>query len=98
MSNSSPHEGSSDSDCNLVLQASDRMSEGESERTTPKSIKPPKNPIAKRRDYTGPPPKPKENPRGAAKRKRGQSQHNTPIPGTSTEPVAGIMTREYNKK
>ncbi|MCP3667665.1 MAG: hypothetical protein GY696_35105 [Gammaproteobacteria bacterium] len=74
------------------------MSEEESERATPNSIKPPKNPIAKRRDYPGPTPKPKENPRGAAKRKRGQSQHNTSIPGTSTELVAGKMTREYNKK
>ncbi|MCP3665416.1 MAG: hypothetical protein GY696_23460 [Gammaproteobacteria bacterium] len=74
------------------------MSEGESERTTPKSIKPPKNPIAKPRDYPGPTPKQKENPRGAAKRKRGQSQHNTPVPGTSAEPEARKMTRDYSKK
>ncbi|MCP3668324.1 MAG: hypothetical protein GY696_38540 [Gammaproteobacteria bacterium] len=71
MPNNSLHDGSSETDCDLELQASESLSEAESKRRTPGTSRPPRNPNSKRRDYPGPTPKPKESPRGEAKRKRG---------------------------
>ena len=94
MPNNSPHDGSSDTDCDIELHASESMSEAESERRTPGSSRQPRNPNTKRRDYPGPPPKPKESLRGEAKRKRGQSQTNQSAQGTSAELMDGKMARE----